>query len=143
VEADHDGPGWTAVSRAAEADLVLVLKNPDDLPVTMLWVSNGGRDYAPWNGRHVGVVGIEDGRTAAGHAASIGDNPLRQENVPTSFSLQEHGRIAFRQVIGALAGPLEPPQAVEPGEGILRVSAAGEIRDVPFDNGFLRDPAGS
>ncbi|MCC2689581.1 MAG: hypothetical protein K0S21_2384 [Rhizobiaceae bacterium] len=144
VEADHDGPGWTAVSRAAEADLVLVLKNPADLPVTMLWISNGGRDYTPWNGRHVGVLGIEDGRTAAGHAASIGDNPLRQENVPTSFSLQEHGRIAFRQVVGALAGPLEPPQAVEPGEGILRtVSAAGEIRDVPFDNGFLRDPAGS
>ncbi len=64
VEADHGGLGWTAVARAAEADLVLVLKNPDELPVTMLWISNGGRDYAPWNGRHAGVLGIEDGRTA-------------------------------------------------------------------------------
>ncbi|TIP51038.1 MAG: hypothetical protein E5X56_34825, partial [Mesorhizobium sp.] len=43
VEADHGGPGWTALARKAEADLVLVLKNPAELPVTMLWVSNGGR----------------------------------------------------------------------------------------------------
>ncbi|TIQ15631.1 MAG: hypothetical protein E5X54_38070, partial [Mesorhizobium sp.] len=48
VEADHGGPGWTALARKAEADLVLVLKNPAELPVTMLWVSNGGRYYAPW-----------------------------------------------------------------------------------------------
>ena len=59
VEADHGGPGWTAVARRAERDLVLVLKDPAELPITMLWISNGGRDYAPWSGRHRGVIGIE------------------------------------------------------------------------------------
>lgn len=138
VEADHGGPGWTAVSRAAEADLVLVLKNPAELPVTMLWISNGGRDYPPWNGRHAGVLGIEDGRTAVGHRASLGDNPLRRENVPTSFALKENGSIAFRQVIGAIKEAAGPPAAVEPRDGLLRVVLPdGRASEVPFDDGFL------
>ena len=37
VEADHTGPGWTAVARKDEADLVLVLKNPAELPMTPRW----------------------------------------------------------------------------------------------------------
>ena len=144
VEADHEGPGWTAVSRSAEEDVVLVLKNPDELPVTMLWISNGGRDYPPWNGRHAGVLGIEDGRTAVGHAASIGDNPLRRENVPTSFALEENGRVAFRHVIGALPWPGGLPRAVAPGDGQTEIALpGGEVRDVPFDTGFLARRAGS
>ncbi|TGS46899.1 hypothetical protein EN822_27560, partial [bacterium M00.F.Ca.ET.179.01.1.1] len=62
VEADHGGPGWTALARHAEQDLVLVLKNPAELPITMLWFSNGGRDYAPGSGRHIDVLGNKDGR---------------------------------------------------------------------------------
>ena len=55
----------------------------------MLWFSNGGRDYPPWNGRHVGVLGIEEGRSYAayGHAASAADNPLtRPASRPRSSS---------------------------------------------------------
>jgi hypothetical protein len=139
VEADHDGPGWTAVAREAEADLVLVLKDPRDLPVTMLWISNGGRDYAPWSGRHRGVLGIEDGRTAVGHAASLGDNWLKREGVPTSFELG--GRVAFRQVIGAvpLAGGV-PPMAVVARPDRLRLDMPdGTEREIPFDGAFLRN----
>ena len=138
VEADHGGPGWTAVARKAEADLVLVLKNPAELPVTMLWISNGGRDYAPWSGRHLGVLGIEDGRTAIGHAASIGDNWLKKEGVATAFDLGGH--VAFRQVIGA--GPLadgEPPEHVASESGRLRLALPdGSVREIPFDSDFLR-----
>ena len=51
--------------------MALMLKNPAQLPVTMLWFSNGGRSYAPWNGRHRDVLGVEDGCTWSlyGHAA--------------------------------------------------------------------------
>ncbi|WP_214470212.1 hypothetical protein [Mesorhizobium sp. dw_380] len=139
VEADHGGPGWTALARQAEDDLVLVLKNPAELPVTMLWLSNGGRDYAPWSGRHLGVLGIEDGRTAVGHAASIGDNWLKREGVATAFALGEGRGFSFRHVIGALpASGGEPPQEVTTANGRMRLASAGAARDVPFDSDFLR-----
>lgn len=136
VEADHDGLGWTAVARQAEDDLVLVLKNPAQLPVTMLWISNGGRDYAPWNGRD-GVLGIEDGRAAIGHAASLGDNWLTREGVSTAFELG--GRVSFRQIIGAL--PLSGsglPRHIDTASGCLSIaSEPGISREVPFDEQFL------
>jgi len=141
IEADHDGPGWTAVARTAEADLFLVLKNPAELPITMLWISNGGRDYAPWNGRHRGVLGIEDGRTAVGHAASLGDNPLKRLGVPTSFALDPAGAVRVRHVLGALplaSGTVAPAQ-VETAGGALRATLSdGTVQSAPFDDAFLK-----
>ncbi len=138
IEADHGGPGWTAVARRAERDLVLVLKHPAALPVTMLWISNGGRDYAPWSGRHRGVIGIEDGRTAIGHAASLGDNWLRREGVATAFDLAEGRRVAFRQVIGAATAGGEPPVSVVPRPGRLDLTwPDGAERNLAFDDTFL------
>lgn len=141
VEADHAGPGWTAVARRAERDLVLVLKHPADLPVTMLWISNGGRDYAPWSGRHRGVLGIEDGRTAIGHAASLGDNWLKREGVATAFDLAEGRRVAFRQAIGTTAADGVPPSAITTASGKLRLAwPEGATMEMPFDDAFLAAP---
>jgi hypothetical protein len=140
VEADHGGPGWTAVARHAERDLVLVLKDPEVLPVTMLWLSDGGRDYFPWNGRHTGVLGIEDGRTSVGHAASIGDNKLKRMGLPTTFVLQPAGEVRFRQVIGvaALAATTEAPSDVRiEGGKLLAGWASGDIVELPYDHTFL------
>jgi hypothetical protein len=139
VEADHGGPGWTALARKAEDDLVLVLKNPAELPVTMLWLSNGGRDYAPWSGRHLGVLGIEDGRAAVGHAASLGDNWLKREGVATAFALLEGRSFSFRHVIGALpAAGGEPPGEITTVNGRMRLGAGALTREVAFDSDFLR-----
>ncbi|MCG7506435.1 hypothetical protein [Mesorhizobium retamae] len=139
IEADHGGPGWTAVSRIAEKDVVLVLKNPAELPITMLWISNGGRDYAPWNGRHRGVLGIEDGRTAVGHAASLGDNWLKREGIATAFELDPERRVAFRHVIGALAaGEGKVVGDVTASAGRLHVTSVGNVvLDAPYDAEFL------
>ncbi|MDR7033466.1 hypothetical protein [Mesorhizobium sp. BE184] len=141
VEAEHEGPGWTAVARAAEKDLVLVLKNPAELPVTMLWISNGGRDYAPWNGRHRGVIGIEDGRAAVGHAASLGDNWLKRQGIPTAFELADGRRAAFRQIIGsALQADGNPPRDISvDGDKLAIEMADGSASELPFDGAFLRE----
>ncbi|MEQ8481756.1 MAG: hypothetical protein RIC18_13945 [Hoeflea sp.] len=106
VEAPTDGPGaapgWSVVSRNTEQDRVLVLKNAAELPVTMLWMSNGGRDYAPWSGRHTGVLGIEDGRASgAGHADSVRQNRLNARGFPTAYALSEDHCVSIRQAIGA------------------------------------------
>ncbi len=61
------------------------LRDPKQLASTLLWFSNGGRHFPPWNGRHVNVMGIED-ITAyfhAGLAASSRENPLNARGVPT------------------------------------------------------------
>jgi hypothetical protein len=140
VEDDHPGPGWTAVARRAEADLVLVLKNPRELPVTMLWISNGGRDYAPWNGRHRGVLGIEDGRTAVGHSTSLGDNQLKQLGVPTSFVLDPKGEVSFRHVLGGMplaAGRDAPVRMKTAGGRLEAIFAHGDPVSAPFDDRFL------
>ncbi|RWE71799.1 hypothetical protein [Mesorhizobium sp.] len=140
VEADHGGPGWTAIARRAEQDLVLVLKNPAELPVTMLWFSNGGRDYAPWSGRHLGVLGIEDGRSAIGHAASLGDNWLKHEGVATAFALADGRSVSFRHVIGAVPfAEADAPAEIEAVTDRLRVLAPnGAVKEAPFDGDFLR-----
>ena len=49
---------WSAV--VLDGYVWFSLKNPADFPATMFWLSNGGRTAAPWNGRHVGRIGIEE-----------------------------------------------------------------------------------
>lgn len=140
VEADGYGPGWTALARHAEKDLFLVLKNPHELPVTMLWFSNGGRFYAPWNGRHMGVLGIEDGRAAAGHALSVGDNSLRRQGVPTTFELAPERTVSFRHVLGAMAldnGGAPPSSIDTSGDRLTATFADGSELAAPFDASFL------
>jgi hypothetical protein len=127
---------------------VLSLKHPRDLPVTMLWFSNGGRDYPPWNGRNVGVLGIEEARawSAYGYAASLAPNPLSQSGVPTVLELDPRGTVEVRHVIGGLARPggWTEINAVEADGGTLSIAdIAGESIRVPFDPDFLAERAGT
>ncbi|QXT38283.1 hypothetical protein [Gymnodinialimonas ceratoperidinii] len=89
VEARGATLGWTCVMRNAEDDMVIVLKDAQMLPITMLWISNGARDFPPWNSRHKGVLGIEDGRAMGGEglAAALADNRLTAMGVPTALTL--------------------------------------------------------
>lgn len=49
---------WSAV--VFENYLWFALKNPADFPATLFWLSNAGRQAAPWNGQHAGRLGIEE-----------------------------------------------------------------------------------
>jgi hypothetical protein len=116
--------GWTAVVRPAEGDLVLSLRDPGQLPVTMLWHSNGGRDYAPWLGRHRACLGIEEGR--AGHLLGQDDG----------FPLG--GEIDIRHAIGALVWQGAPVSAVTADGTSLTVTGEdGHRRTLPFDRSHL------
>ncbi|MBK1883132.1 hypothetical protein JIN85_11940 [Luteolibacter pohnpeiensis] len=74
---------WSAVS--LEGYVWLCLKNPADFPSTLLWLSNGGRSAAPWNGRHVGKLGVEEvcSHFCDGPAISRQDL-LAKDRIPTS-----------------------------------------------------------
>jgi hypothetical protein len=140
AEAPGSPLGWTTVNRHAEADMLIVLKQPEVLPVTMLWMSNGGRDYAPWNSRHIGVLGIEDARaSASGHAASLRENALTRQGIPTAFTLGK-GDVVVRQVFGVapLANTHNPVRSVETTSGTLTVTFEDSTQTaLPFDDTFL------
>ena len=133
--------GWAAAVRPDVGDIMMSLKNPADFPVTFLWFSNGGRQYKPWNGRHVGVLGIEEGRawSVYGHAASIAPNPLSEAGIPTSITLEPNGDVSLRHVIGGIPLPEGWTQvnAIIAGSGRLTIVGDGGEVALPFDDGFL------
>jgi hypothetical protein len=142
VEAPGSRFGWAAAVRTNEKDMALSLKNPKDFPVTFLWFSNGGRYYAPWSSRHLGVLGIEEGRawSAYGHAASVAPNPLSDAGIPTSLTLLPDGSVAVRHAIGGAPVPpgWEAVAAVDTLPGTLRLTGdGGATVDYPFDDRFL------
>jgi hypothetical protein len=126
VEARGTRLGWTVVMRNAENDMIVVLKDARVLPVTMLWVSNGGRDFSPWNGRHTGVLGIEDGCAAGGIGlkAAQGDNRVNAFDVPTTIPLGPRHVIAH-----AILGLPRPPGWSEVTDITLRDDTL-TIRDI-------------
>ena len=142
VEGGGPPLGWMAAARVDQGDIVLSLKNPAELPVTFLWFSNEGRDYAPWNGRHQGVLGIEEGRAFSiyGHKASITPNPLSKAGIPTSISLDPNGSVTVRHILGGVPLPTgwRDIKSIQAADGSLCLANPdGATIDHPFDDKFL------
>lgn len=142
VEAPGASLGWAAAVRSPEGDIMLSLKNPADVPVTFLWFSNGGRKYKPWNGRHLGVLGIEEGRaySSAGHAASIAPNPLSEAGIPTALTLTPESSVALHHVIGGIPLPegWSRVELIESADNSLRITGDSRYAaQIPFDGSFL------
>ncbi len=138
IEASGHTFGWTAVTRPIEGDVYLSLRNPLEIPMTMFWHSNGGRDYAPWSGRHYGCLGVEEG--AANHMLGLST----EDDFPDSgeLNLCQDGSVEVCHVIGAVAWPSgEPVAKIEYCTGELRLTGEGGFcRRIPFRGDFLRLP---
>jgi hypothetical protein len=80
--------GHVALRNEHEGYAVRLAWDPVVLPSCVLWISNGGRTYWPWNGRHYGL-GVEPVCAAfdLGVDASVRDNPLKPLGVPTAVAL--------------------------------------------------------
>ena len=133
IETPEQHFGWTAVSRIGKGDLFLSLRDPRQLPMTILWHSNGGRDYPPWSGRHVGCLGVEEG--AAAHMLGVST----EEDLGGPGAIELGGRAEVRHVIGAIAWPTEEPVAevVADGDALAVTGTDGAFKRVAFDHGFL------
>lgn len=143
VEASDRAPGWSAVIRDDEDDIVFFLKDPSVLPVTMLWFSNGGRDHAPWNGRVIGVTGIEDGCCPgpAGELAAAIANPVAAEGVPTGLQLNAGRSHVIRHVTGAIPCPEGFADIADisiAGDRLAISNSAGLRIDLPWRADFLK-----
>ncbi|MEQ8967508.1 MAG: hypothetical protein RID91_16975 [Azospirillaceae bacterium] len=136
IEAADSPLGWTAVTRPAEGDLYLSLRHPRRVPMSMLWHSNGGRDYAPWSGRHVGCLGVEEGAADP----MLGVSSESDLAGPGALTLVPDGTVEMRHVIGAIAWPSGEPVATVTleGDALAVTGEGGTARRVPFRAAFLR-----
>lgn len=124
--------GWTAVVRPQEGDLYLSLRNPALLPMTMLWHSNGGRDYPPWAGRHRGCLGVEEGAALPmlGLSSRETPDPLTAAGQPGLVRLDPEGTVEVRHIIGCIAWP--------EGQSVAAVMLDGDTLTVTGDWGAER-----
>lgn len=135
VEAEA-GFAWTAVVRPVEGDVFLSFHNAGSLPMTMLWHSDGGRDYAPWSGRHRGCLGVEIG--AADHMLAIaGSEDLAG---PGALDLASGKTCEVRHVIGAHEWPTGEPiedVSISSKEAVTIKGSQGAIVTAPLDTTFF------
>ncbi len=98
---------WTAATASEEGWVWFGLKDRRVLPQTLMWLSNGGRDYAPWNGRHRRVIGLEEicGYFHLSHSASIADNPVAAKGIPTAVELKAGSPLTVSYMFGLAATP--------------------------------------
>jgi len=98
---------WSAVAFPEQGYVWFALRDPRQLASTMLWFSNGGRHYPPWNGRHINVMGIED-ITAFFHvgiAASCQPNLLTERGIKTCLEPDAQGNLSIPYIQGVARIP--------------------------------------
>lgn len=132
--------GWSAAVAAADGFVFFSVKDARVLGQTSLWMSNGGRFYAPWSGRHRAVLGIEESTAFFGNGriASAAENALSREGYRTAVELG--GEVVVRYALGAIPLPEGWSEVVEVavGDGVLTLRDRGGGSEVlPFDSGFL------
>ncbi len=138
------GIGWSAAVAAADGFVFFSLKDAGMLCQTSLWMSNGGRSYAPWSSRHRAVLGIEESTThfGDGRLASSAANGLSAAGYRTALPLG--GEVVVRYALGAIPVPEGWSEVadVAVGDGTLTLTdvGGGTVR-VGFDAGFLGDCA--
>lgn len=137
--------GWSAVTFPDWGFVWFALRNPKQLASTLLWFSNGGRHFPPWNGRHVNVLGVEDitGFFHVGLAASCRANLLTARGIRTCLEPGADGRLSIPYIQGVVRIPSGFCQLarIEPqphGGGVVLVAESGAAVEVRCQIDFLR-----
>jgi hypothetical protein len=139
---------WTAVVFAREGFVWFPLRDPRVLRHTIFWISNGGRHYAPWNGRHTAVLGLEDVTSYfhLGLVESANANPLSRRGLPTILTLDPKRPTSVNYLFGVAAIPagFDRVKEIRPtNAGIELVAMSGKRTRCAVELAFLSaTPAG-
>ncbi len=133
---------WTAVTFPKERYVWFALKDPRVLRSTVFWISNGGRHYAPWSGRHVNVMGLEDVTSYfhLGLAESARPNPISKRGIATHLTLKAGAPLAVNYIMAVAEIPKTwgRVKKITPGpEGVTLHPDKGAAVHVPLDSSFL------
>ncbi|MBL8995143.1 MAG: hypothetical protein JNM63_17480 [Spirochaetia bacterium] len=144
VFADPDLPfAWTAVAFPKEGYVFFTLKDPRALSATVFWITNGGRHYAPWSGRHVNRMGLEE-VTAYFHYGikeSVEDNPISQKGLRTCVDMDPSKPYEANVIMGVAPIPadFEKVERIEKSAGgVTLIGANGKSVQTSLDLGFLQ-----
>jgi len=108
LASDPDLPfAWTAVSFPEQQYVWFALKDPKVLRQTLFWMSNGGRHYSPWSGRHINAMGLEEVTSYfhEGLAESVRENPIAAAGYPTSILLDPKNPLTVNYIMAAAKSP--------------------------------------
>lgn len=138
---------WSAV--VMNGYVWFALKNPADFPATLLWVSNGGRTAEPWNGRHLGRLGVEEVCSHFCDSVDLSrEDRLAEAGIPTTRRFRRDATIILRTVQAVAPvppdfGTLVSIRPAGPG-AVLLEGENGEARRVAIDWEFpLQSPGPS
>jgi hypothetical protein len=138
---------WTAVTFPRQRYVWFALKDPRVLRNTVFWISNGGRHYAPWNGRHVNVLGLEE-VTAYFHpglAESVAENPISQMGFPTGVMLDRKKPtiVNYIMAVASIPAGFDEVKSIDRTDGgVSLTSTSGETVSAPLDVEFLAKTSG-
>lgn len=134
---------WTAATM--DGYIWLSLKDPQVLPSTLFWFSNGGRHYPPWNGRHRNRVGLEEVCSHFNDGRKISSKErLKAQGVPTSRFFSEKKPVNVRVIHAVhpvpkgfgMVGKIERKRG---GRGLRVADTAGTVVEVPVRWSFFED----
>ena len=112
---------FTAASFPDQGYLYFQLKDPRVLPQTLFWLSNGGRHYAPWNGRLSGVLGMEEiaGFFHYGIKDSVEPNFLQERGFKPFVEFSKDQPSSIKVIVGVvpIAGDFTGVEDIIPGAG--------------------------
>lgn len=135
---------WTAVTFAKEKYVWFALKDPKILQSTLLWISNGGRHYAPWNGRHVNTMGLEEitGHFHDGLVVSAKPNSLTKRGFKTAHTLTPKKLLVVNYIMAVAAIPAGFERVADitadGARGVVLHDQAGKTVKVKLDLSHLQ-----
>tara|TARA_B110001454_G_scaffold178974_1_gene172012 strand:+ start:1 stop:849 length:849 start_codon:yes stop_codon:yes gene_type:complete len=135
---------WTAC--VMDRFLWFSLKSPTDFPATLFWISNGGRRAAPWSGRHLARLGLEEVCSHfADNVTSSRENKLAAQGIPTTRSFSKDETVSLRIIQAAAAVPADfgAVASITPhgDQGVLITSYTGLSVEVMLDWQFVLSAA--
>jgi hypothetical protein len=143
LQTDQSQPfGWTAVVFPAENYVWFSLKDPQVLRGTVFWMSNGGRHYEPWSGRHTSVMGLEEVTSYfhSGLSESAQPNSLTERGYKTCLELDPHQpmRVNTIMAVAAIPGGFDHVEEITAQEGKVTLkSRSGQQVTTSLDISFL------
>jgi hypothetical protein len=145
VSDTQESLAWTAVTFPQQGYVWFALKDPQVLRETILWVSNGGRHYPPWNGRHVDVMGLEEVTSYFhyGLAESARQNPASGQGYATCHQFDPTKPVTVNYIMAVAAVPTGFDQvdsiAVSAKRDAVQLrSVSGRNVLIPLDVSFLK-----